>query len=84
MSIDSTYVSSVGKYVDQFEETIAEYTGAGYAIATANGTSALHTCLVLAGVEPGEEVITQSLTFVATCNAIKYSGHLLVSETWPH
>jgi perosamine synthetase len=73
-AIDSTYVSSVGRYVDQLEEKIAAYTGAGYAVATVNGTSALHACLVLAGAEPGEEVITQSLSFVATCNAIKYSG----------
>ena len=71
-TIDSSFVSSVGAYVDQFEERIAEYTGAKYAIATVNGTSALHIALKLAGVEPNTEVITQSLTFVATCNAIRY------------
>ena len=71
-TIDSTFVSSVGKYVDDFESAIAEYTGANYAIATVNGTAALHTALVLAGVQNGDEVITQSLTFVATCNAIRY------------
>ena len=72
--IDSTFVSSVGEYVDRFEQDIAEYTGAKYAVATVNGTSALHIALKLAEVEPGDEVITQALTFVATCNAITYSG----------
>ncbi len=70
--IDSTFVSSVGKYVDEFEKKIAKYTGAKYAIATTNGTSALHISLILAGVEKDDEVITQPLTFVATCNAINY------------
>jgi len=70
--IDSTFVSSVGKFVDQFEQMIADYTGAKYAIATANGTSALHISLLLSGVEAGDEVITQPLTFIATCNAISY------------
>jgi perosamine synthetase len=72
--IDSTFVSSVGKFVDKFEDQIASYTGAKYAIATSNGTSALHISLLLAGVEEGDEVITQPLTFVATCNAISYCG----------
>ena len=72
--IDSTFVSSVGKFVDRFEEEIAEYTGAKYAIATSNGTSALHISLILANVERDDEVITQPLTFVATCNAISYCG----------
>ncbi len=70
--IDSTFVSSVGKFVDKFEEIIAKYTGAKYAIATSNGTSALHISLLLSGVEAEDEVITQALTFVATCNAIDY------------
>ncbi len=70
--IDSTFVSSVGKFVDQFEETVAEYTGAKYAIATSNGTSALHISLLLSGVRAEDEVITQPLTFIATCNAIDY------------
>jgi len=70
--IDSTFVSSVGKFVDDFEFRIAEYTGAKYAVATVNGTSALHISLLLAGVQKGDEVITQPLTFVATCNAISY------------
>ena len=72
--IDSTFVSSVGKFVDQFEEKIADYTGAKYAIATSNGTSALHMSLILANVGRNDEVITQPLTFVATCNAINYCG----------
>jgi len=70
--IDSAFVSSVGQFVDKFEERIASYTGAKYAIATSNGTSALHTALLLAGVERSDEVITQPLTFVATGNAINY------------
>ena len=72
--IDSNFVSSVGEKVNQFEKRIARYTGAKYAIATMNGTSALHIAIKLAGVVPGDEVISQALTFVATCNAISYSG----------
>ena len=72
--IDSTFVSSVGIYVDEFEEKIAKYTGAKYAVATSNGTSALHISLLLANVDQSSEVITQPLTFVATCNAINYCG----------
>jgi len=70
--IDSTFVSSVGKFVDEFENKIASYTGVKYAIATSNGTSALHISLLISGVESGDEVISQPLTFVATCNAISY------------
>ena len=70
--IDSTFVSSIGKFVDEFEEKIKKYTGAKYAIATSNGTSAIHISLILADVDKDSEVITQSLTFVATCNAISY------------
>jgi perosamine synthetase len=70
--IDSTYVSSVGKFVDKFEKKIAKYTKAKYAIATTNGTSALHISLILAGVESNDEVITQPINFVASCNAISY------------
>jgi len=72
--IDSGFVSSVGKFVDEFEEKIASYTGAKYAISTSSGTSALHISLLLADVGRGNEVITQPLTFVATCNAISYCG----------
>ena len=71
-ALDSTFVSSVGKFVDQFEEMFAAYTGAKYAVAMVNGTAALHIALKLVGVESGDEVITQPLTFVATCNAISY------------
>ena len=73
-AIDSTFVSSVGAYVNRFEKEFAEYTTANFAIATVNGTSALHTSLLVVGVEENTEVITQSLTFVATCNAISYIG----------
>jgi perosamine synthetase len=72
--IDSTFVSSVGKYVDRFEKMMADYTGAKYAVATVNGTAALHIALKLVGVKQGDEVITQPLSFVATCNAISYCG----------
>lgn len=71
-AIDSTFVSSVGKYVDKFEEMMCQITGANYAVAIVNGTNALHLSLLLAGVEPGEEVLTQPLTFIATANAINY------------
>ena len=70
--IDSTFVSSVGKFVSQFEEQIQEYTGAKYAKATVNGTAALHIALIAVGVNMDDEVITQPLTFVATANAITY------------
>lgn len=73
-TIDSTFVSSVGKFVDLFEEKIKEYTGAKYAIAVVNGTAALHIGLQLAKVNRGDLVITQALTFIATCNAINYVG----------
>jgi len=72
--IDSTFVSSVGKYVDMFEEQFANRVGSKYAIATVNGTSALHISLLLVDVTHDDEVITQPLTFVATCNAISYIG----------
>ena len=72
--IDSTFVSSVGKYVDRFEEMIREFTGAKCAVATVNGTAALHIALLLAGVQRNDLVITQPLTFIATCNAISYCG----------
>ena len=72
--IDTTYVSSVGKFVDLFENMVAEYTGAKKAVACVNGTNALHLALKLAGVERNDEVITQPLTFIATANAISYCG----------
>jgi perosamine synthetase len=72
--IDSTFVSSVGKYVDTFEKEFAKTVGSKYAIATVNGTAALHISLLLADVKKDDEVITQPLTFIATCNAISYVG----------
>ncbi len=72
--IDTTFVSSIGKYVDKFEEMCSEYTGAKYAIAAVNGTAALHIALVLSDVDSSCEVITQPLTFIATTNAIAYTG----------
>lgn len=73
-TIDSTFVSSVGAFVTRFENEMAVYTGSPRAVATVNGTAALHVALQLAGVKCGELVITQSLTFIATCNAIHYCG----------
>ena len=70
--IDSTFVSSVGAYVNRFEEMICEITGAKHAVAVVNGTNALHIALLVSGVKPEEEVITQAMTFVATANAIAY------------
>jgi perosamine synthetase len=72
--IDTTFVSSVGKFVDRFEEIVAEYTGAKKAVVCVNGTSALHIAMMLVGVERDDEVLTQALTFIATCNAISYIG----------
>ncbi|MBW1910699.1 MAG: LegC family aminotransferase [Deltaproteobacteria bacterium] len=72
--IDSTFVSSTGEFVDRFEEMVASFTGAGYAVSTVNGTAALHMALMLAGVKRGDNVLTQAVTFVATTNAITYCG----------
>lgn len=72
--IDTTFVSSVGKFVDRFEEMVAEYTGAKKAVVCVSGTNALHMAMMLVGVECGDEVLTQALTFIATCNAISYIG----------
>jgi perosamine synthetase len=74
LCIDSTFVSSVGEYVNRFEAQMREYTGASYAVATTNGTLALHIALLLSGVKRDDLVITQPLTFIATCNAIAYLG----------
>ena len=71
-AVDSTFVSSVGAYVDKFEDMMCKITGAEYAIALVNGTNALHLSLLLAGVEKDDEVLVQSLTFIATANAISY------------
>lgn len=81
--LDSTYVSSVGKFVDQFEIDLALYTGVNYAVATVNGTAALHVALKLAGVIQGDEVLIPALTFVATANAVTYCNafpHFVDSE----
>ena len=72
--LDSTYVSSVGKFVDRFEADLAAYTGAKHVIAVVNGTAALHVALQLAGVQAGDEVLIPALTFVATANAVSYCG----------
>lgn len=73
-TLDSTFVSSVGSYVNLFEEMMCEITGAKHTIAIVNGTNALHMALILADVVAGDEVLSQSLTFIATCNAISYIG----------
>jgi perosamine synthetase len=81
--LDTGFVSSVGKFVDRFEAELAAYTGAKYAIAVVNGTAALHTSLILAGVESDDEVLVPTLTFVATANAVRYCGatpHFVDSE----
>ncbi len=77
-AINSTFVSSVGAYVNRFEEMMQEITGVKYAIATVNGTAALHMALLVAGVKQGEEVLSQDLTFIATANAISYLGAIPV------
>ncbi|UPR33110.1 LegC family aminotransferase [Vibrio cyclitrophicus] len=73
-TIDSTFVSSVGKFVDDFERKMEAYTGTAKAVATVNGTAALHAALYMADVQRGDLVITQALTFVATCNALYHMG----------
>jgi perosamine synthetase len=81
--LDSTFVSSVGKFVDRFEVDLAAYTGAKHAVAVVNGTAALHIALLLAGVKTSDEVLVPSLTFIATANAINYCGatpHFVDSE----
>ncbi|MDR2026995.1 MAG: LegC family aminotransferase [Prevotellaceae bacterium] len=72
--IDSTFVSSVGKFVDKFEDMLTDYTKSTKSVVCVNGTNALHLALLLVGVEQNDEVLTQSLTFIATANAISYAG----------
>lgn len=82
--LDTGWVSSVGSYVDRFERDLIAYTGVSHAVATTNGTSALHLCLLLAGVQRGDEVLLPALTFVATANAVRYVGatpHFVDSES---
>lgn len=81
--LDTGWVSSVGSYVDRFERDLAACTGASHAIATSNGTAALHICLLLAGVRAGDEVLMPTLTFIATANAVSYVAavpHFVDSE----
>ena len=75
--LDTGWVSSVGNYVDRFEQEVAAYVGANYAIANVNGTAALHIALLVAGVMQDDEVLVSSLTFIAPANAIRYIG------AWP-
>ena len=82
--IETGWVSSVGKFVERFEQDLAAFTGAARAVAVANGTVALHACLRLAGVEANDEVLVPTLTFVGTVNPIAYAGaipHFVDSET---
>jgi dTDP-4-amino-4,6-dideoxygalactose transaminase len=72
--LDTAWVSSVGKYVDKFEQMVAEYAGAKYGVAAVNGTSALHIALLLLGVKRNDYVITPNVTFIASVNSIKYTG----------
>lgn len=72
--LDTGWVSSVGKFVDRFEQQLADYTGVKHAVAVVNGTAALHVCLKLVGVEQGDEVLIPTLTFIATANAVSYCG----------
>jgi aminotransferase in exopolysaccharide biosynthesis len=72
--LDTGWVSSVGSYVDQFEKMSATFAGTKYAVATSSGTTALHICLVMLGINENDYVITPNITFIATCNAIKYTG----------
>ena len=73
-AIDSTFVSTSGKHVEEFEDEVKKFTGAKHAIATVNGTAALHLGLKSVGVSEGSEVVTQAFTFVATANSISYTG----------
>lgn len=79
--IDSGWVSSAGKFVDEFESRLAQFTGARHAVAVVNGTAALQVAVRLAGVQSGEEVIVPALTFVATANAVVHCGAIPISST---
>lgn len=76
--IETGWVSSVGAYVDKFEKLSAEFAGTKYAVATSSGTTALHTCLVMLGINANDYVIAPNITFIATCNSIKYTGAGLI------
>jgi perosamine synthetase len=73
-ALDSGWVSSIGKYIDEFEANFARYCGTAYALAVSNGTTGLHLALATLGLQPGDEVIIPDLTFVATANAVAYTG----------
>src|ERR1700719_1627859 len=73
-ALDSGWVSSIGKYIDAFEANFARYCGTEYALTVSNGTTGLHLALAALGLQPGDEVIVPDLTFVATANAVAYSG----------
>lgn len=75
--LDTNWVSSAGSFVDRFEQELAAYVGTEYAIATCNGTAALHVALLVAGVQPDDEVLVSALTFISPANAIRYVG------AWP-
>ncbi len=72
--LDTGWISSVGSYVNQFEDMVAKFVGSKYGISVVNGTASLHTCLILSDVRPGDYVIMNNITFVATANAVKYAG----------
>jgi len=75
--LDSNWVSSAGPFVDRFERMVADYVGSRHAVATVNGTAALHTALLIAGIAPDDEVLVSALTFIAPANAVRYAG------AWP-
>ncbi|MCC6503463.1 MAG: DegT/DnrJ/EryC1/StrS family aminotransferase [Deltaproteobacteria bacterium] len=82
--MESSWISSTGKYIGQFEKAFAQYLGAGHAIAVSNGTVALHLALLALGIGPGDEVIVPTLTYVATANAVKYTGAVpVLAESEP-
>src|SRR5439155_25923768 len=75
--LDTNWVSSAGPFVDRFEREVAEVAGSPFAVATVSGTAALHVALLLAGVGPGDEVVTSAISFIAGANAVRYTG------AWP-
>ncbi|HEX3253129.1 MAG TPA: aminotransferase class I/II-fold pyridoxal phosphate-dependent enzyme, partial [Pyrinomonadaceae bacterium] len=75
--LDTNWVSSAGPFVSRFEQSIASYVGAEHAVATVNGTAALHVALIVAGVKPDDEVLLPALSFIAPANAVRYAG------AWP-
>ena len=85
--IESTWISSGGKYIEKFEEAFASFCGSKYAMSCSNGTVAIHLALIALGVKAGDEIIMPDLTYIATANAVKYCGAVPVfvdinEETW--